>query len=122
MAVSGGGQLTQRPHLLSRDGRLVLVCVGSAVRVHSAATAEQLLTVNAHSDEVTCLALHPSEPGQVPPHAWPGPPLRAPRGLQAWEGRLEAQAYAGGAFPGARAALSFRPAGGGRGWAAGRPV
>ena len=31
--VSGGGQLTTRPHLLSRDGRHLLVCAGSAVRV-----------------------------------------------------------------------------------------
>ena len=67
--VWGGGQITLRPHLLSRDGRLLLVCVGSAVRVYSAVTAELLHVVDGHTGEVTSLALHPSIPSQVRVHA-----------------------------------------------------
>jgi hypothetical protein len=81
--VSGGGQITRRPHLLSRDGKLLLVCVGSDVRVHSSATSELLLTLPAHTDEATSLALHPSIPTQVhacyqPAAFWSGHVLLGP--------------------------------------------
>lgn len=69
MAVSGGGQLTLQPHLLSRDGKHLLVCSGSNVLCYSSVTAQLLLTLSAHSDEVTSLALHPSNTAQVRPHA-----------------------------------------------------
>ncbi|GAB4821000.1 hypothetical protein N2152v2_008046 [Parachlorella kessleri] len=62
--VWGGGQITLRPHLLSRDGKLLLVCVGSAIRVYSAVTAELLNFLDGHTGEVTSLALHPTIPSQ----------------------------------------------------------
>jgi WD40 repeat protein len=65
MTVSGGGQLTLRQHQLSRDGRLLLVCAANNVRGYSAVTGEQLFTLTGHTDEVTCLALHPTNPSQV---------------------------------------------------------
>lgn len=56
-----------RQHQLSRDGRLLLVCAASSVRVYSAVTAELLFTLQGHSEEVTCLALHPANALEVRP-------------------------------------------------------
>lgn len=63
--VSGGGQITKRPHILSSDGKLLLVCVAYNVRVYSAVTGELLFGLSGHTNEVTGLALHPSNPSQV---------------------------------------------------------
>jgi len=65
MVLSGGGQLTRRQHLLSRDGRLLLVCNSDRIRVYSALTAELLFSLQGHSDEITCIALHPKNQSQV---------------------------------------------------------
>jgi WD40 repeat protein len=65
MLFSGGGQLARRQHLLSRDGRLLLVCNANHVRVYSAITAELLFILEGHSDEVTSICLHPRIPAQV---------------------------------------------------------
>ena len=65
MVLSGGGQLTRRQHLLSHDGRQLLVCMANAVRVYSTATAELLFEMQGHTDEVTDLCLDPSSPSQV---------------------------------------------------------
>ena len=65
----GGGQLTLRQHLLSRDGLLLLVCSGRNIRAYSALTGELLFALQGHTDEVTCLALHPTSDSQVRPLA-----------------------------------------------------
>jgi len=65
MVLSGGGQLTRRQHLLSRDGRLLLVCTSNRIRVYSALTAELLFSLQGHTDEVTSIAAHPKNASQV---------------------------------------------------------
>jgi hypothetical protein len=60
-----GGQLTRRPHLLSQDGRLLLVCVAGSLRAYSATTGELLFSILAHDEELSCLAADPSAPSQV---------------------------------------------------------
>lgn len=65
MVVAGGGQLTRRQHLLSRDGRMLLVCTANTVRVYGSATGERLFDLQGHTDEVTDLCLHPGISSQV---------------------------------------------------------
>jgi len=65
MVLAGGGQLTRRQHLLSRDGRQLLVCRANSIRVYSTATAELLFEMQGHLDEVTCMCLHPKSSTQV---------------------------------------------------------
>jgi hypothetical protein len=65
MIIAGGGQLTRRQHLLSRDGRQLLVCTANSIRVYSTATAELLFEMQGHGDEVTCMCLHPKSSTQV---------------------------------------------------------
>jgi hypothetical protein len=65
MVIAGGGQLTRRQHLLSRDGRQLLVCRANSIRVYSTATAELLFEMQGHLEEVTCLCLHPTNSIQV---------------------------------------------------------
>jgi hypothetical protein len=72
--MQGGGQLTKRQHLLSRDGKLLLACAASDVRAYSASTGEHLFTLSGHTDEVTSLSLHPERASQVGP-----PPSRRRR-------------------------------------------
>lgn len=63
----GGGQLTRRHHLLSRDGRLLIVCLANNLRVYSAVTGEMLFELEGHTDEVTALSLDPLSSSQVRP-------------------------------------------------------
>ncbi|KAG7669082.1 hypothetical protein Ndes2526B_g00805 [Nannochloris sp. 'desiccata'] len=65
MVIAGGGQLTRRQHLLSRDGRQLLVCRANSIRVYSTATAELLFEMQGHLDEVTCMCLHPKSSTQI---------------------------------------------------------
>jgi hypothetical protein len=65
MEKVGGGQLTRRQHLLSRDGRLLIVCLANNLRVYSAVTGEMLFELEGHIDEVTALSLDPLSPAQV---------------------------------------------------------
>jgi hypothetical protein len=65
MEKVGGGQLTRRQHLLSRDGRLLIVCLANNLRVYSAVTGEMLFELEGHTDEVTALSLDPLSPAQV---------------------------------------------------------
>ena len=65
MVLAGGGQLTRRQHLLSCDGRQLLVCTANGIRVYSTATAELLFDMQGHNDEVTSLCLHPKSSSQV---------------------------------------------------------
>ena len=65
MVFSGGGRLTRRPHLLSHDGKHVLVCAETNIRVYSTTTAELLFEMQGHTDEVTGLALHPRSTTKV---------------------------------------------------------
>lgn len=65
MFLSGGGQISRRQHLLSRDGRLLIVCIANSLRVYSAITAEYLFDLRGHKDEVTSICLHPVIPTQV---------------------------------------------------------
>ena len=60
MFLYGGGQLSERPHAVSKDGRLIIVCIAHTLRVYSVVTAEFLFELrDGHTDEVTCVCLHP---------------------------------------------------------------
>ena len=53
--LAGGGQICERQHWLSDDGKLLLACAGAAVRGYSALTGEQVLELRGHGDDVTAL-------------------------------------------------------------------
>lgn len=56
MQVRGGGQFTSRPHLVTPDGKSILVCHGNTVRAHSALTGQPMYKLVGHTDAVTAVA------------------------------------------------------------------
>ncbi|KAL4433604.1 hypothetical protein ABPG75_000045 [Micractinium tetrahymenae] len=58
--LKGGGLLCERPHIVTRDGALVLACCVDSVLALSTATGEQLYALQ-HSAPVTALCAHPEE-------------------------------------------------------------
>lgn len=58
--LQGGGLLYERPHLVTRDGELVLACCVDSVLAFSASSGEQLYALQ-HSAPVTTLCAHPQD-------------------------------------------------------------
>ena len=58
--LSGGGLFCERPHVLTRDGSLLLVCCVDSVLAFSTVTGEQLYRLQ-HAVLVTALCLHPHD-------------------------------------------------------------
>eukprot|EP00955_Chlamydomonas_euryale_P061726 358159-Chlamydomonas_euryale.AAC.1 len=65
--ASGG--LIFRGAAFSGDGKLLLSPSGSSLKLFGAGTAESVGTLEGHADDITCVAPHPKEPGQVRIHA-----------------------------------------------------
>lgn len=59
----GGGLL--RGPVYSQDGRHILACCDSELRVYSALTGDHLATLRGHVSELTCAALDPKSASQV---------------------------------------------------------
>ena len=57
--------MTRRPHILTHEGDLVVLCNAERLRVYSALSGEQLFDMRGHNDEVTTLCLHDGAKQQV---------------------------------------------------------
>ena len=55
--MTRGATLNQSASVLSSDGKYVLVAAASSVRVYSSVTAEIVLSLNGHTQEVTAVVL-----------------------------------------------------------------
>ena len=55
--MTRGGTVNQSASVLSSDGKYVLVAAASSVRVYSSVTAEIVLSLNGHTQEVTAVVL-----------------------------------------------------------------
>jgi hypothetical protein len=60
-----GGSLTHREPSLTADGKHVLVVAGNDVRLYSAVSGDQLLTLSGHTAAVTAVVLDPKDGAQV---------------------------------------------------------